>query len=334
MAAECDGREVGSQRGVKCDSNWLSGGSLNLVTKEDRMLTLNHSPGRDIIERHPCFSNKAHHKFGRIHLSVAPACNIQCRYCLRKYDCANESRPGVSSKVLTQEEALHRVRAVVERLDTISVIGIAGPGDALYNETTFKVMAEIHREYPELTLCVSTNGLLLADRLVALQRVGVKSITVTINAVTPQTAEKIYAWAVYDGKRYEDIEAAWLILERQWLGLRKAAQAGMLVKVNTVYIPGINEGDIPEIAKEAHRAGAYIMNLLPLIPQAEFSDLTRPSHKELAVMREIAGRYIKQMSHCRQCRADACGQLCEDRDLELETLNAHIGEQYCEMVIA
>ncbi|MGE5894530.1 MAG: nitrogenase cofactor biosynthesis protein NifB, partial [bacterium] len=54
----------------------------------------------DIAKTHPCFSKEAHFKFGRIHLPVAPACNIQCRYCIRKFDCANESRPGVTSTVL------------------------------------------------------------------------------------------------------------------------------------------------------------------------------------------------------------------------------------------
>ena len=27
-------------------------------------------------------------------------CNIQCNYCDRKFDCTNESRPGVTSGVL------------------------------------------------------------------------------------------------------------------------------------------------------------------------------------------------------------------------------------------
>ena len=55
---------------------------------------------------HPCFNAKAHRTTGRIHLAVAPKCNIQCRYCDRKYDCANESRPGVTSAVLTPDQAM------------------------------------------------------------------------------------------------------------------------------------------------------------------------------------------------------------------------------------
>ena len=66
-------------------------------------------PGRickEFIKVHPCFSEEAHHRFGRAHLPVAPACNLQCRYCVRKFDCANESRPGVTSRVLSPEQAL------------------------------------------------------------------------------------------------------------------------------------------------------------------------------------------------------------------------------------
>ena len=55
---------------------------------------------------HPCFSTSGHGKTGRIHLAVAPGCNISCNYCVRKFDCANESRPGVTSRVQNSEEAL------------------------------------------------------------------------------------------------------------------------------------------------------------------------------------------------------------------------------------
>ena len=40
----------------------------------------------DIAEKtskHPCYSAEAHTKYARMHLPVAPACNIQCNYCNR-----------------------------------------------------------------------------------------------------------------------------------------------------------------------------------------------------------------------------------------------------------
>ncbi|MFA5354754.1 MAG: radical SAM protein, partial [Thermodesulfovibrionales bacterium] len=136
---------------------------------------------KSFIKKHPCFSAEAHHKFGRVHLPVAPACNIQCKYCVRKFDCANESRPGVSSTVLKPWEAVDRVRSLVERNEKLSVIGIAGPGDPLANDATFEVMSAIHREYPEVILCVSTNGLYLPKRLPDIIASGVTSLNVTIN---------------------------------------------------------------------------------------------------------------------------------------------------------
>jgi nitrogen fixation protein NifB len=233
---------------------------------------------------------------------------------------------------LTPAEALERVRVLVERDEKLSVIGIAGPGDPLANDTTFETMRAIHREFPELILCISTNGLYLPDRFEELVSSGVRSITITINAVRPETAEKIYSWVLYRGKRYIGIEAAECLLYNQWKGLRDAIDAGLIVKINTVLIPGVNDTEIPLIARLAGERGVHLMNIMPLIPQAEFSHLRSPTHTEIQTMRSICKTYVPQMTHCRQCRADAYGILGEDKDMELEMLCTRIGEEYCEMV--
>ena len=90
---------------------------------------------KDKNKTHPCFNAKAH-EFARMHLPVAPKCNIQCNYCHRKFDCTNESRPGVSSEVLNPEEALMKYKETKKKFETLSVVGIAGPGDALACELT------------------------------------------------------------------------------------------------------------------------------------------------------------------------------------------------------
>jgi len=53
------------------------------------------------LSRHPCFNGAVKGSYGRVHLPVAPRCNIRCNYCNRKYDCVNESRPGVTSALLS-----------------------------------------------------------------------------------------------------------------------------------------------------------------------------------------------------------------------------------------
>ncbi len=83
------------------------------------------------IRDHPCYSEEAHHHYARMHVAVAPACNLQCNYCNRKYDCSNESRPGVTSQKLTPEQAVRKVMAVASRIPQLTVVGIAGPGDSL-----------------------------------------------------------------------------------------------------------------------------------------------------------------------------------------------------------
>jgi nitrogen fixation protein NifB len=286
-----------------------------------------------IISTHPCFSEKAHLRFGRIHLPVAPQCNIQCRYCVRKYDCVNESRPGITSRLLSPDEAVHRVSVMIQRNEHLTVVGIAGPGDPLANEETLVTLRRIHMLFPELILCVSTNGLLLPERLNDLLKAGVKSITITINAVLPEVAEKIYSWARYKGGLYRGRDAAMLITNNQWLGLRMALKEGLIVKVNSVYIPGVNDRELPMIAWLAGRRGAALQNIIPLIPQGEFNNLKRPTNEMVHRKRRECEAYVPQMTHCRQCRADACGSIGEDIDMEIEMLMSRLGEEYTEMVV-
>ncbi len=268
------------------------------------------------VSTHPCFSEKAQHRFGRIHLPVAPKCNIQCNYCDRKYDCVNESRPGVTSRVISPGEALSRVKEVIEKHPFIKVVAIAGPGDPLYNPETFETYKLVREAFPWLTLCGSTNGLLLPDKISELKDLGLSHITITINAVTPETAEKIYSFVEFKGKRYHGIEGSRLLIERQWEGLSRAAELGMMVKVNTVYIPTVNDKEIPKVAELASKKRAFMQNIMPLIPLYKFSHLRSPTTQERRDMQRTCSSYIKQMTHCRQCRADACGLLGKDISLD------------------
>lgn len=286
----------------------------------------------DKLKYHPCFSREAHHKYGRLHMPIAPACNIQCRYCIRKYDCANESRPGVTSRVLSPAEAMDRVCAVTGRDERISVIGVAGPGDPLANPQTFEFLRIARSEFPDLHLCLSTNGLMLPDSLDELIDIGVETLTVTINAIAPEVAENIYSWVKYRGTIYKGAEAVSLLLHNQWEGLRDAVRAGMAVKVNTILIPGINEDELPKVAEAAGALGAVIMNVMPLIPQAEFEHIKKPSIHDITRARHECMPHLPMLMHCKQCRADATGLLGEDKCMETETMMARIGEDYLDMV--
>ena len=264
------------------------------------------------IDQHPCFSENASHSFGRMHLAVAPNCNIQCNYCIRKYDCVNESKPGVTSKVLTPEEALERVRAVLKEYHYIKVIAIAGPGDPLFDEATFETFRLVKEEFPCVIRCMSTNGLLLPERIDDLEELGISNLTVTLNAVDPDVGKEIYSSVNYHGKMYRGQEAAEILLKNQLEGIEEAVQRKIMVKVNTVFIPTVNDKHIIDVAKKISEMGVYVQNIMPLISQYKFAHILPPSPHEKQRMQDECSKYLKQMTHCRQCRADAIGRLGED----------------------
>lgn len=270
------------------------------------------------IQDHPCFSEKACHRFGRMHLAVAPRCNIQCNYCIRDFDCVNETRPGVTSQVLTPEEALGRVDEVMEKLHYIKVVAVAGPGEPLYNDETFETFRLVGEKYPQVILCISTNGLLLPDTIERLDRIGVSNVTVTLNAVDPKIGREIYEHVIYGGKKYVGLEAAEILLDHQLRGLAEAVKRKMIVKVNTVIIPTINDDHIIEITKTVKKLGVYIQNVMPLIPQYRFSHLSPPTPAEKKKVQDEMAKIMKQMRHCRQCRSDAIGKLGCDVQQEFE----------------
>ncbi|MGC9435022.1 MAG: nitrogenase cofactor biosynthesis protein NifB [Methanomicrobiales archaeon] len=264
------------------------------------------------VREHPCYSEKACHAFGRCHLPVAPTCNIQCNYCLRRYDCVNESRPGVTSKVLSPQEALELTRKVIDQYPYVKVIGIAGPGEPLANEETFETLRLVREEFPHVILCISTNGLMLPESIDRLDELGVGNVTVTLNAVDPEIGKDIYSFVEYEGTRYTGREAAEVLLSQQLKGIEEAVKRKMLVKVNTVYIPTINDEHIPEIARTVGEMGVFLFNVIPLIPQYKFSDITPPTPREKREMQDRCAPWVKQMRHCQRCRADAIGRLGED----------------------
>lgn len=264
------------------------------------------------ISEHPCFSEKACHAFGRCHIPVAPKCNIQCNYCIRDFDCVNESRPGVTTEVLNAAQSLELVRKVMAQYPYIKVIGIAGPGEPLANEDTFEALRLIHEEFPHVILCISTNGLLLPSKIDLLHQYGVDNITVTLNAIDPAVGAQIYQFVEFEGKRYTGLEAANVLLENQLKGIRMAIDRKMIVKINTVYIPGINDKHIPEIAKKVGEMGVYTFNVIPLIAQYKFAHIIPPTPEMKRKMQDACAPYVRQMRHCQRCRADAIGKLGQD----------------------
>lgn len=259
-----------------------------------------------ISNQHPCFSQGAHMNKGRVHLPVSPTCNIQCKFCKRSLN-KTENRPGVTNQILTPETAVDILERALELCPDITVAGIAGPGDTLATPNALETFRLINERHPELINCLSTNGLLLERYAEELWAAGVKTVTVTVNAVDPEILAQICSFVFLGDKIYEGVEAARILIDAQKRGIQKIAELGAVVKINIVLIPGVNDGHIADIAKTVAAQGASIINIIPLIPQNEMADLPSPNCNELSRAREAAEEFLPVFRHCQHCRADACG---------------------------
>lgn len=264
---------------------------------------------------HPCFDAEAKHMHARVHLPVAPKCNIQCNYCNRKYDCVNESRPGVTSSVLAPYQAVAYLEELHKHLKNISVIGIAGPGDPFANaEETIQTIKLVRQKFPDKIFCLSTNGLNILPYIDTISENRVSHVTITLNAVNTEIISKIYSWVRHEKKVYRGIEAAEILLKNQVQAIKELKRKGITVKINTIILPGINENHITEVAETVKELGADVMNCIPVAPVKEtvFENIEKPSKPLIFKIRVKASEHMKMMSHCARCRADAAGLLGKD----------------------
>ena len=283
------------------------------------------SVARD-FSKHPCFNKESHHTHGRIHLPVAPRCNVQCNFCNRKFDCMNESRPGVTSAVLTPTQAADYLDATLKKVPNLAVMGIAGPGDPFANAVeTMATLKLVRQRHKDMILCLATNGLGLSPHIDNLAALEVSHVTITVNAVDPLIGSKVYSW-VRDGRRpLRGIDGAQLLLDRQLDAIQRLKKAGIVVKINSIIIPGINDRHIEDIAIQMGAMGVDIMNCMAFLPVAgaEFENLPPPDPAFVAGTRMKTGRHLPQMTHCARCRADAVGLINEPNTTEqMETLAA------------
>jgi len=310
-----------NQSNTACSSTGMPHGNQDQLTHLPESI-------RQKVYNHPCYSEQAHHHYARMHVAVAPACNIQCHYCNRKYNCANESRPGVVSELLTPTQAVKKTLVVAAKIPQLTVLGIAGPGDPLANpERTFATFRALAEQAPDIKLCVSTNGLALPEYIDELAKYNIEHVTITINCVDPVIGAEIYPWIFWENRRVRGVKAAEILIEQQQKGLEMLVARGMLVKVNSVMIPGVNDEHLITVNQIVKQKGAFIHNITPLIAEADHGTFygimgqRGPTSVELKTLQDACEGEMNMMRHCRQCRADAIGFLGEDRGGEFTLQN-------------
>lgn len=180
-----------------------------------------------------------------LRLSVTDRCDLRCAYCMP------ERMTFLPRKDVLSLEELHKLAlGFIDR--GITKIRLTG-GEPLVRRDMMDLVRALGRKIgdglDELTL--TTNGTQLPHFAEDLYAAGVRRINVSLDTLD---RAKFAALARRDSLPH--------VLE----GLAAAKAAGLKVKVNTVALKGINEGEIPEIVAWAHGQGfdATLIEVMPL----------------------------------------------------------------------
>ncbi|MDR1166633.1 MAG: radical SAM protein [Deltaproteobacteria bacterium] len=258
------------------------------------------------LSDHPCFSADCQPNSGRVHLPVAKNCDLFCRFCSRGIN-PFLNAPGATREVISPQEALDVISLALKLCPELKVAGIAGPGDPLSGPEALETLFLIKEAYPHLLSCLSTNGLKLAANMEKILLLGLKTVTVTVNAVDPHILRLLNAGIIWDGKFLGGRIGAQTLIDAQEEGIRLASANSLIVKINFVLAPGINGEHVGEVARRARDWGADLLNIIPLIPAGALKDHPAPTPEQIARATQSAREYLPVKTNCRHCRADACG---------------------------
>ena len=177
-----------------------------------------------------------------LRLSVTDLCNLRCRYCMPD---------GVEKlereAVLTYEEFL-RLAALFARcgIDTVRVTG----GEPLVRKNVAQLVAGL-KETPGIRrVTMTTNAVLLAERLPALLDAGLDSVNISLDTLRPEVFRQITA--------RDDFAAV-------QAGLQAALESGLPIKLNCVPQAGVNEGELEALAALA-KDNAMQVRFIEMMP--------------------------------------------------------------------
>ncbi|MBL8729333.1 MAG: GTP 3',8-cyclase MoaA [Planctomycetes bacterium] len=179
--------------------------------------------------------------FGRplrnLRLSVTDRCNLRCSYCMPEEHYVWLPKPNV----LSFEEIVRCVDAFLALgVDELRLTG----GEPLLR-TDLPVLVRMLAQRPGLKdLAMTSNGVLLREHAAALRAAGLQRLTVSLDTLDAATFRQL--------SRRDD-------LPRVLAGLEAARAAGFAdVKIDTVVIAGVNDGELPALLDFARGIGAEL----------------------------------------------------------------------------
>jgi len=188
-----------------------------------------------------------------LRISITDKCNLRCIYCHPSDDC-----DVIENKEVLRFEEIHRiVRLFVEC--GIRKIRLTG-GEPLVRKNIVHLVRGLAGIKGVEELALTTNGVLLEPVAAQLKAAGLKQVNVSVDS-----AER---------KNYKQI-TGFDFLSRVRRGICRAIEAGLApVKINSVIIRGINESQIPALARMSISLPVMV-RFIEYCPTSKYTKLAR-----------------------------------------------------------
>lgn len=194
-------------------------------------------------------------RFGRVatdlRVSLTDRCNLRCTYCMPA-----EGLPG-SDRTMDRAEVARLVRIAVERLGVRSV-RLTG-GEPLLRHDLVEIVRDLAHLRPRPELALTTNAVGLASRARALADAGLDRINISLDSLHPETFAAL---------------ARRPFLDRALAGIDAAAAVFANVKINTVLVPGVNDGEACDLLEWALGRG-FELRFIERMPLGADRDWSR-----------------------------------------------------------
>ncbi|HRX80313.1 MAG: GTP 3',8-cyclase MoaA [Planctomycetaceae bacterium] len=194
---------------------------------------------------------------GRVHnnlrISVTDRCNIRCFYCMPNENVQFKPR----AEILTFEEIVRFTRVAASLgVDKVRLTG----GEPLVRADLCDLVSELAAIPGIRDIAMTTNGVLLADHVVALKQAGLKRLNISLDGLREETFERISRRQGLD-RVLEGIFAA------QRIGFER-------IRLNAVAIRGITEDEIVPLGEFArqHNLELRFIEFMPLDAENNWCD--------------------------------------------------------------
>ena len=199
-------------------------------------------------------------KYGRkieyLRISVTDRCNLSCLYCVPP-----EGLKLVPKEKLLTFEEIFRVAKIAVDLG-VQKIKLTG-GEPLARKGIVELIRKLS-EIPELEdLSLTTNGIFLSNLAEKLFQAGLKRVNVSVDSLRPESFRQITGGGD---------------LSKVLLGIDKAQNLGMKVKVNTVALRGLNDGEILDFVEfsQTRKFEVRFIEFMPLCGNGWSQNLFMP----------------------------------------------------------